>query len=293
MVPLGAQQVADTAFHPQVGPPAHPAGSGPLVVIDAAHDNFHTADGRYLPFAELLRRDGYRVLGNDRPFSAASLAGTRVLVIANAIAAEDLGRGIAPIHPAFTAAEVAAVHAWVADGGSLMLIADHMPFGDAAAPLARAFGVTMLGGFAMDSATEASGNFTFRADDGSLADTPISRGRTASERVDSVRSFTGQVFTIKRGTPLLTVPGGVTVLHPDTAWQFGERTPRVAARGALQGAAIEVGKGRVAVFGEAAMFSAQLAGPNRVPVGMNSPGAPRNGQFLLNVIHWLTGELPD
>jgi hypothetical protein len=24
-------------------------------------NNFHTADGRYKPFAELLRRDGYRV----------------------------------------------------------------------------------------------------------------------------------------------------------------------------------------------------------------------------------------
>ena len=53
----------------------------------------------------------------------------------------------------------------------------------------------------------------------------------------------------------------------------------------------EYGKGRVAVFGEAAMFSAQLAGPERRPVGMNKPEAPQNPQFLLNLIHWLTRQI--
>lgn len=51
------------------------------------------------------------------------------------------------------------------------------------------------------------------------------------------------------------------------------------------------GKGRVAVFGEAAMFSAQLAGPNKDPMGMNDPIASRNPQFLLNLMHWLSGKL--
>jgi hypothetical protein len=39
------------------------------------------------------------------------------------------------------------------------------------------------------------------------------------------------------------------------------------------------GSGRVAVIGEAAIFSAQV------------PEASRNAQFLLNVVHWLTGLL--
>jgi hypothetical protein len=51
---------------------------------------------------------------------------------------------------------------------------------------------------------------------------------------------------------------------------------------------VKIGKGRVAVFGEAAMFSAQLGGPNRIPVGMNSPDADQNYRLLLNVMHWLT-----
>ena len=48
-----------------------------------------------------------------------------------------------------------------------------------------------------------------------------------------------------------------------------------------------VDKGRAAFFGEAAMFSAQLAGADRAPMGMNSPGAEQNAQFVLNLLHWL------
>jgi hypothetical protein len=36
------------------------------------------------------------------------------------------------------------------------------------------------------------------------------------------------------------------------------------------------------------MFSAQVQGPNRLPMGMNDPAAPQNPQFLLNVLHWLS-----
>lgn len=37
------------------------------------------------------------------------------------------------------------------------------------------------------------------------------------------------------------------------------------------------------------MFSAQLAGPDKHPMGMNALIAKQNPQFLLNVVHWLTG----
>ena len=52
-------------------------------------------------------------------------------------------------------------------------------------------------------------------------------------------------------------------------------------------------RGRVAAFGEAAMFSAQLGGPESLPMGMNAPEAGQNAQFLLNVFHWLSGDLGD
>jgi hypothetical protein len=48
------------------------------------------------------------------------------------------------------------------------------------------------------------------------------------------------------------------------------------------------GEGRVAVFGEAAMFSAQVAtiDGHSFKVGMNVPGND-DRQFALNVMHWL------
>ena len=83
-----------------------------------------------------------------------------------------------------------------------------------------------------------------------------------------------------------------TVLLPEVAWQFDDATPRLSGEGKLQGALLEIGQGRVAVFGEAAMFTAQLAGPQAVPMGLNAPGAEQNKQFALNVIHWLTDARP-
>jgi len=43
------------------------------------------------------------------------------------------------------------------------------------------------------------------------------------------------------------------------------------------------------VFGEAAMFSAQLAGPHAKPVGLNQPGMRGNIQLLRNIMSWLSG----
>jgi hypothetical protein len=61
----------------------------------------------------------------------------------------------------------------------------------------------------------------------------------------------------------------------------------VKRQGRSQGVVLPVGRGRVAVFGEAAMFSAQIAGADNTPFGMNVPGID-NRQFALNVMHWLS-----
>ena len=51
------------------------------------------------------------------------------------------------------------------------------------------------------------------------------------------------------------------------------------------------GTGKVAVFGEAAMFTAQVNANG--PMGMNHPDAQQNAQFVFNVLHWLTGSLSE
>lgn len=242
-----AQQVAETLSRPDLAPPTFPGGEGPVVLVDAAHGNFHTADGRYRPFAQVMERDGWTVRSLRSPLTPEAVAGARVIVIANALDSANRGRWVLPIHQAFTEAERAALH-----------------------------------GFAMG--TDGSGIYTFRAADGSLAAHGVTRG------LDSVRTFTGQAMRIRgTGVPLLAFRNDAVVLLPEEAWQFTERTPRVPAAGLHQAVLIEHGRGRVAIFGEAAMFTAQRAGAARTPMGMNAPGASQNARLLQGVMRWLIG----
>ena len=56
--------------------------------------------------------------------------------------------------------------------------------------------------------------------------------------------------------------------------------------------AYKAGKGRVVVFGEAAMFTAQLLGGiSWMKLGMNHKNCPYNYKLFLNCIHWLDGLL--
>jgi hypothetical protein len=216
------------------------------------------------------------------------LASASVLVVANALGERNANDDwTLPTAPAFAADEIEAVQRWVRGGGALFLIADHMPFPGASEALGGAFGIWFTDGFATDSACGAD-EFVFRRADGTLADHPITNGRHPNERIDSVRSFTGQAFRIGgTATSLLTLAAGTVVLLPSEAWVFSDRTPRFPAQGMSQGVALGYGNGRVAVFGEAAMFSAQVSGAQRRPMGFNAPTAGQNVQFLLNVMHWL------
>ena len=286
---MRAQQVADPDFNPPIDKPAYLAERGPVVMIDESHSNFHTAGGRYKPFADLLRRDGYRVLPLAAKFSKESLKGCDILVVANAVAERNREDWSLPTPSAFTDEEIASVREWVRGGGSLFLIVDHMPFPGAAEKLGAAFSAKWNNGYAIDPA--AKGPIVFKRSDGSLADHPVTNGRNASERVDSVATFTGSAFQAEGASPLLTFKGEVVSLMTTNAGEFKPDTPRVGVKNWRQGALLRVGKGRVALFGEAAMFSAQLAGPQRGPMGMNAPVASQNYRLLLNVLHWLSGLL--
>jgi hypothetical protein len=166
-----------------------------------------------------------------------------------------------------------------------------MPFGGAAQELGAAFGARWRNGFAVHRDPAGGAPFVFRRAGGSLAAHPILDGRDAGERVDSVATFTGSAFQLDgdAARPLLVLGADIVSLEPRVAWEFDAETPRVEVAGWLQGAVRRWGQGRVALFGEAAMFTAQVGGPERRPMGMNAPLAAQNPQFLLNVVHWLSG----
>lgn len=303
---VDAQQVPDTAYNPPIEDPAYPRNGGPVVMIDQAHFNYHTMKGRYQPFAELLRRDGYVVKPGRSKFTKKSLSGVQILVISNALAERNVDDWSLPTPSAFSKNEIRVVRRWVREGGSLWLIADHLPFPGAAKKLAAAFGVHMSNGYAI---REEAQDFTLifqrsaispgeyplvyrkTATYGFLPDSPIANGRTAAESIDSVATMTGSAFQVderRKAQPLLVLGPEMVSITPTAPWQFTSQTPRIPAEGWYQGASLHFGKGRVAVFGEAAMFTAQLHGPQEWPVGMNEPYAVENYQFLLNVAHWLS-----
>ncbi len=186
-------QRSDPDFNTLVASPAYPAGirgTHPRVMVDEGHQNFHTASGRYKPFAELLRSDGYVVSSNQSAFSAESLKDADVLVIANA-----MGPGEHETRPAFTPDEETTATEWVRTGGALFLIADHSPFGSAASRLAKSFGVTMYWRFARDDHFHEGWDnerLEFSRGNGLFAENAITNGQSSNERVNRVVTFTGQ-----------------------------------------------------------------------------------------------------
>jgi hypothetical protein len=278
-----AQQVADLTYKPPIPRPAYELGKGPHIVLDEAHYNFHTTEGRYKPFAELLRRDGYRVDGLGMRFSAESLKGVNVLVISNALHQRNAKDWSPPTPSAFTQDEITAVHTWVEKGASLFLIVDHVPFPAAAYDLAKAFGAEFSNVHAIAGHWGKGKHDTFEAATG-LKECAVTRGRADDEKVTKVTTFSGSAFKPPKGaTPVLEFGPN----SESWVWEDKGQT-KVPVEGWSQGAIMKVGNGRVAIFGEAGMFSAQLAGPKQSPMGMNAPEADQNYRLLLNVMHWLS-----
>ncbi|HLJ10396.1 MAG TPA: hypothetical protein VKU82_04370 [Planctomycetaceae bacterium] len=142
-------QRADPDFDVSIARPAY-TSKHPSVLFDEAHDNFHTASGRYKAFADLITNDGYRVVPNKEAFTPERLAGHAVLIIANATARSGGGKS------AFTQGECDSVQNWVKAGGSLLIITDHEPFGSASDDLGKRFDVEMSLRVAVDPENESS-----------------------------------------------------------------------------------------------------------------------------------------
>jgi hypothetical protein len=119
----------------------------------------------------------------------------------------------------------------------------------------------------------------------SPGDHPITRGRDESERINRVKTFTGQ--------SLKGPPGSVSFLNFSATATVGSGKNQGPTADRSQGLALTFGQGPVVVLGEAAQLSAQLTGLGREPrnmMGMNVPGCD-NRQMALNIMHWLSGVL--
>lgn len=286
----------DRTYSSEVARPAY-QNRHPIVLVDQAHNNRHSIGGSYKPFAALAKNDGYAVRVLSDPVTIDALVGCQLFVIPAALGTDDTN-----VSQAFSEQEVEAIVSWVQGGGSLLLITDHYPFGGAVRNLATRLGVQMHNGMTFDPVNHdmSSGDDTqlvFSRENGLLGAHSIMEGRSPSERVTRVVTFTGQSLRVESGTALLTLssaaihrPAHPQVVHRGNdvlvTVEFGDPT---SAAGYAQAVALRFGAGRVVVLGEAAMASAQRDGKRFI--GMNMPGVD-NRQFVLNILHWLTHLLP-
>lgn len=294
-------QQTDPNFVPKNQYRSYPSSSAPIVAIDQAHHNFLTAKGRYRPFALVLASDGYRVQSMEHRISTTELNKINILVIANALD-RDRTNWQPPYQKAFSEQEVATITQWVGQGGALFLVADHTPFPQMVDNLAKRFGFTFSFGHV--------GNATFQVDNHTLTEHPITIGnrqsilndttataihygaeRLPTRRVSKVVSFGGSAFKPPdQAVSLLQFDANASSLEPAIPFQVTADTPKIAIAGWSQGAVLEYGKGRIAVFAEGMMFSSQLDHATGKTLGLSSVGAEQNEAFLLNVMHWLSGD---
>ena len=287
-----AAQQWDSDFEVDIGIPTYAGEDKPIVYIDEGHHNAHTANGRYRTFADILRQDGFHVVQFGSAFTAPALDGADVLVVATPI--DGMEAGTLTTNSPYKPEEVANLHDWVESGGSLLVISDHLPIPGALAPLLEAFEVLGDNGYAMEFIDDEAvpSPIVFRSQDGSLAPHPIKQGRDDTERIDSVATFTGFAFQASEAfRPLLIFGENAWSLQPSGWFDVSRDDPRIPVEGWYHAAAAEIGQGRIVVIGEAAMFTAQVRGPNRFRNGLSSPEAGQNARFLLNVMHWLEGSL--
>jgi hypothetical protein len=283
----GGGQRGDPDFDTTVANPAYPE-SHPKVLFDEAHNNFHTASGRYRAFADIITNDGYVITPGTKSFTSDLLAGYEILLIANATTNGQ------ETTSAFTPEECDCVKEWVKAGGSLLLVTDHEPYGSASVELAKPFGVRMGCSAASDQENETANGLLFSRENLQIGNHPIMLGRDPSERVDRVLTFSGQSLKGPQGSWQLlrfsekaTKSNNGNQLAQKNDEQNNGLDPRSAV-GECQGVALKFGKGRVVVMGEAAELSAQIIGgspPDRF--GMNVPGCD-NRKMAINIIHWLS-----
>jgi hypothetical protein len=162
-----------------------------------------------------------------------------------------------------------------------------MPFPKAAESLGAAFGFEFKNGYAFFTDKKES---IFNIERESLIDHPIRRGMNDSESIKKVRTFTGQAFPCpEQAKKLMVFSESSNIAYPSQPGKIDNETPKENIKGWCHAATVEFKEGRVAVFGEAAMFTNQRSGDSSF--GLGAVGAEQNEQFLLNVMHWLSRKI--
>lgn len=270
----------------------------PVIVFAEGHNNFgDNRDSFSAEMQQFLASEGFDLKQHMGAITREALKGVSILHTDNALAPENQDNWTLPTPSAFTPEEISIIYDWVHDGGSLLMVIEHMPFGGSYEDLANAFNVETSNGFAVDKrllngyseeTIDDAGWFVFRQDNGELGDHPILTGRQPHERIEFVAASVGSAFRLpEHAVSLITFGSNAISLEPSVSWRFDSATPRRSVSGWSQGGVMEVGKGRLAVLGDNFLIipPSQLEGEKEVVFGRYNP------QFTVNVYRWLSGQL--
>ena len=280
-----SQPQIDSTFRVRINKPLFKNGNAPKVLIDEAHNNAHRKEGGLFSLTRMMEDDGAEVISNTHKFSDSVLRAADLLIIVNALHDSNVKNWQLPCPSAFTDAEIKAITTYLKDGGSLLLVADHMPMGGSVQKLAKAFGVEWSNSFAMRNGNPWPPS-EFSRESGTLLSSEVTDSSTFSKEVIRIGSFTGSAFRApETAVPFMIFDDSHLLFLPREAWKFKKKTKRVDASGWCQGAYMKYGKGRIVFLAEAAMITAQLRGKTKI--GMNSPDARENAQLALNIFRYL------
>ena len=272
--------------------------ANPVIVFAEGHNNF--GDNRESFAGEMkqfLAREGFELRRYMGAITREALKGASILHTDNALASLNQDNWTLPTPSAFTSEEISVIYNWVHNGGALLMVIEHMPFGGSYEDLAKAFNVETSNGFAVDERLLSSyseenisnaGWFVFSHENQSLGDHPTLAGRQPDERVLFLAADVGSAFRLPdRAISLMTFGSDAISVEPTVSWKFDSATPRRSVSGWSQGGVMKVGKGRLVVLGDNFLIipPSQLESEKEVVFGRYNP------QFTVNVYRWLSGQL--
>ena len=89
---VSAQQRPDTKFIPEIVEPLFDVSVAPVICIDSAHNNLHTLDGGFSPFARLMKANGFQMRDLSSSVSNREvLLGCDIYAIINPLHESNLG----------------------------------------------------------------------------------------------------------------------------------------------------------------------------------------------------------
>lgn len=278
-------------FNQEITNPTYSKNNGTIIYLDEGHYNRHIYGGlgNFIAFKNVLSNDGYRIVAFKNVFTSSSLQDVSIMVIA--LPQNKINLGVSqwhnPTYSAFERLEIVAIKKWVENGGALFFIVDHHPFAGAAKDLAKEFGFTLFNGHALDTIRYPS---YFHRTNNTLHSNIITNGLNNTERIDSILTFSGASMKLpNEATSILTFDDGWLQWIPETSWDF-KNVESESISGFSQGAYLRILKGKIVIFLDGNMFSAQDTDWGG-KMGFIDPNAKYNHQLLLNIIHYLDGLL--